>query len=83
MATAHSVFERRAAAKADVVAHVHERTTVEDVLSSNTSLEELFNALTEGDGLGDDASDGDGHTARDALGGDGGGSGDADTEVSP
>jgi len=68
------------AAKADVVAHVHERTTVDDVLSSNTSLEELFNALTEGDGLGDDARDG--HTARDALGGDGG-SGDADTEVSP
>jgi ABC-2 type transport system ATP-binding protein len=63
------------AAKADVVAHVHDRTSVEDVLSSNTSLEELFNAFTEGgrDGDGTDALGGDGTTA---LGG------DAEPEVS-
>jgi ABC-2 type transport system ATP-binding protein len=36
------------AAKADVVTHVDQHTHIEDIISSDTSLEELFNTYTQG-----------------------------------
>jgi ABC-2 type transport system ATP-binding protein len=38
------------AAKVDVIRHLDERATVTDILSSDTSLEELFNRYTDGTG---------------------------------